>query len=239
MRFGCGYRRRECGNAVSTTAGIHEAGTIINAAGLYADMIARDFGFAENYIIIPFKGIYLKYAGQDKPVSTNVYPVPNLKNPFLGVHFTVTVDGTVKIGPTAIPALWRENYAALDNFRPGEFFQVISQEAKLFMLNSFGFRTLALEEIKKYYKKYFISLATGMVHTADSRRFNEWSRPGIRAQLLDVRTNNLVQDFKIEGDKDSVHILNAVSPAFTSSFPFSRWIVDTFINENRSHHVMG
>lgn len=229
MHFGCKYLRREGPNAITTTAGVHESGVIINAAGLYADTIARDFGFAKNFIIIPFKGIYLKYTGRENPVTTNVYPVPNLKNPFLGVHYTVTVDGTVKIGPTAIPALWRENYAAFENFRLNEFLQVMSHEAKLFMLNSFGFRSLAFEEIKKYYKKYFIGLATDMVHSADSRSFNEWSRPGIRAQLLDTRTNKLVQDFIIEGDASSVHILNAVSPAFTSSFPFSRWIVDNHV----------
>ncbi len=229
LRFGCAYLRRAGTNAAATTAGVHEAGVIINAAGLYADKIAKDFGYARDYIILPFKGIYLKYTGPDRPVSTNVYPVPDMKNPFLGVHYTVTVDRTVKIGPTAIPAMWRENYRALENFRLDEFAQVTLREAKLFMLNSFGFRTLALDEMKKYYKKYFIGLAAGMVHNVDRARFSEWSRPGIRAQLLDVRTNRLVQDFKVEGDGRSVHILNAVSPAFTSSFPFSRWIVDNYI----------
>lgn len=229
MRFGRAYLRRAGEHAVATTTGTHEARVIINAAGLYADTIARDFGFARDYIIIPFKGIYLKYTGPDKPVAINVYPVPDLKNPFLGVHYTVTVDGTVKIGPTAIPALWRENYEGLDNFRLREFLQIVSREAALFLLNSFGFRTLALEEIKKYSRRYLIGLAAGMVHRAETGRFNEWSRPGIRAQLLDVRTNRLVQDFIIEGDKGSVHVLNAVSPAFTSSFPFVRWIVDSHV----------
>jgi L-2-hydroxyglutarate oxidase LhgO len=229
IHYNCKYKKRINNNVIATTGGLYEAHAIINAAGLYADKIARDFGFSRNYVIIPFKGIYLKYKGTDKPVATNVYPVPNLKNPFLGVHYTVTVDGTVKIGPTAIPALWRENYTAMKNFKLNEFVQVMSYEAKLFLLNSFGFRTLAFEEIKKYYKNYFISLATDMVFNIDKKHFNEWSRPGIRAQLLDVRTNKLVQDFIVESDKDSVHILNAVSPAFTSSFPFSRWVVDNYV----------
>jgi L-2-hydroxyglutarate oxidase len=227
--FNCKYKRRIGGNLIETTTGRFESRMIINAAGLYADKIARDFGFSENYVIIPFKGIYLKYTGSDTPVKMNVYPVPNLKNPFLGVHFTVTVDGAVKIGPTAIPALWRENYAALKNFKLSEFMQVASYETKLFFLNSFGFRELAFEEIKKYQRGYFIGLAADMVKTVNKEHFNEWSRPGIRAQLLDVRTNRLVHDFIVESDKSSVHILNAVSPAFTASFPFSRWVVDKYI----------
>ena len=68
--------------------------------GLYADKIARDFGFSQHYTIIPFKGIYLKYTKKDKPIRTNIYPVPNLKNPFLGVHYTITVDGKAQ-GATA------------------------------------------------------------------------------------------------------------------------------------------
>ena len=89
---------------------------IINCAGLYADKIAREYGFSKNYIIIPFKGIYLKYTGEKKLLSTNVYPVPNLNIPFLGVHYTVTVDDVVKIKPTAIPAFWRENYSGMAHF---------------------------------------------------------------------------------------------------------------------------
>jgi L-2-hydroxyglutarate oxidase LhgO len=229
FHFDCRYKRRISDTVIETTAGHFESRMIINAAGLYADKIARDFGFSENYVIIPFKGIYLKYTGPDKPIGINVYPVPNLKNPFLGVHYTLTVDGIVKIGPTAIPALWRENYEALKNFKFNEFIQVASYETKLFLLNSFGFRELAFEEIKKYQRDYFIGLAADMVKTIDRRHFNEWTRPGIRAQLLDVRTNKLVQDFIVESDKNSVHILNAVSPAFTASFPFSRWVVENYM----------
>jgi (S)-2-hydroxyglutarate dehydrogenase len=76
--------------------------------------------------------------------------VPNLKNPFLGVHYTVTVDGSIKIGPTAIPAFWRQNYVGLDNFSFGELFEIIGWESRLFLGDNFGFRSLAFEELKKY-----------------------------------------------------------------------------------------
>ena len=157
---------------------------MINAAGLYADKVAKDFGFSEKYTIIPFKGIYLKYHGKVNPVSLNVYPVPNLGNPWLGVHFTVTVDGTVKIGPTSMPAFWRENYEGFERFNLKEAVNILGWESMLFCTNAFGFRNIALDEIKKYNKSYFTGLAAGMVKSLDVKGFNEWGRPGIRAQLL-------------------------------------------------------
>lgn len=202
---------------------------IINCAGLYADKIAKDFSFSKDYTIIPFKGLYLKYTNQDTPINTNIYPVPNLKNPFLGVHYTITVDGTIKIGPTAIPVFWREGYKGLKNFSLSEFFEITKFQFKLFATNAFNFRALALEEMKKYNKDYFISLALKMTKQIDKDAFNEWSKPGIRAQLLNTKTLELLQDFVVESDDNSVHILNAVSPAFTSSFPFARWVVENHL----------
>ena len=226
--FGEGYRESAGNNVIKTTKGrLIQAGHIINAAGLYADAIAGDFGFSKNYVIIPFKGIYLKYSGGQPPLKVNVYPVPNLKNPFLGVHYTVTVDGHVKLGPTAIPAFWRENYEGFDNFKLAEALEAAGYEAVLFLTNSFGFRSLAWEEIRKYYKPFFTGLGLKLVKKIDAAGFNEWTRPGIRAQLLNTKNLELVQDFVVEGDKASTHILNAVSPAFTGSFPFTKWIIET------------
>lgn len=228
--FSEGYKRRIEGNKIETTKGrVFEARVqFINAAGLYADRVARDFGFSKKYTIIPFKGIYLKYTKHDMPIKENVYPVPNLKNPFLGVHYTVTVDEHIKIGPTSIPAFWRENYKGWKDFKFGELCYILTWEAKLFLLNSFGFRTLAFEEVKKYNKKYFYGLAAKMVHKIEAEGFNEWTRPGLRAQLLDKSTNKLVMDFVVEGDEKSVHVLNAVSPAFTASKPFAGYVVEKY-----------
>lgn len=228
--FNQGYSRRQGDTAVRTNGGlVIEAGKIINAAGLYADRIAREYGFSSSYTIIPFKGIYLKYTGTDKPVQTNIYPVPNLKNPFLGVHYTITVDGTVEIGPTAIPAFWRENYIGFENFNLGELLEVLGWESRLFMSDSFGFRSLAFEELRKYNREYFTGLAVKMVKQLDTSGFNQWSKSGIRAQLLNTKTKELVMDFVVEGDDRTVHVLNAVSPAFTCSFPFAAWVVDNYV----------
>ena len=224
----CKYKSSKENN-IFTSKGIYKARKVINCAGLYADKIANDFNFSKDFVIIPFKGIYLKDKDNTSELKTNIYPVPNLANPFLGVHFTLTVDNESKIGPTAIPAFWRENYKGFDNFSLREFLQIIYYEAKLFLTNAFGFRELAFSEVKKYSFKYLKGLAKGLTKNMNDKGFDSWSTPGIRAQLLNKKTLELVQDFVVESDENSVHVLNAVSPAFTSSIPFASWVVDEHI----------
>lgn len=89
---------RKTGRTVQTAECQYEAGYVVNAAGLYADQIARQFGFLERYRILPFKGLYLYSDEPPGVLRTNIYPVPDLRNPFLGVHFTVTNEGKAKIG---------------------------------------------------------------------------------------------------------------------------------------------
>lgn len=196
---------------------------LINSSGAYADKIAQKFGLAQDYTLLPFKGIYLKYMTNKSDIKTNIYPVPNLANPFLGIHYTITSDGSIKIGPTAIPAFWRENYNGLDGFNLKEMIEILYYETKLFILNSFNFRNLAIEEMKNYSSKVFIKKAKDMV-----KNIGDDFKPipaGIRAQLLNTKTNELVQDFVLEHAKNSTHILNAVSPAFTCSFAFAKYVV--------------
>lgn len=212
------------GNKIITSKGDYQAGYVVNAAGLYADKIALQYGFSEQYRILPFKGLYLY---SDEPVGairTNIYPVPDLRNPFLGVHFTVTVDGHSKIGPTAIPAFWREHYQSFDNFQFSEMAEIISREVGLFFSSNFDFMKLAVEEIKKYSRPRMVSLASALVENIKNENYNKWGKPGIRAQLLDIKEKKLQMDFVLEGDDKSMHILNAVSPAFTCSIPFSQYI---------------
>ncbi len=223
------YTKRISDTEVLTSQGNIKCKKVINCAGLYADKIAQEYGFAKNYVIIPFKGIYLKDKDNLSHLKTNVYPVPNLANPFLGVHYTLTVKNEAKIGPTAIPAFWRENYKGLDNFKLNEMVQILFYEAKLFLTNAFGFRALAYTEVKKYIKSHLIRLAEGLTKNMNHKGYTSWSTPGIRAQLLDTKTLELVQDFVVEGDGKSIHVLNAVSPAFTSSIPFANWVVENYI----------
>ena len=208
---------------------------LINSAGAYADKIAKQFNCAQDYTMLPFKGIYLKYMENKTAIKTNIYPVPNLNNPFLGVHYTITVDGSIKIGPTAIPAFWRENYKGFTNFNLNEMLEVIYYEIKLFLLNSFNFRSLAITEMKNYNRKSFIQKAKAMVTT-----IGDDFKPmpaGIRSQLLNTKTNELVQDFVVEHAEKSTHVLNAVSPAFTCSFAFAKHVVNEIHQNKRNINV--
>ena len=225
VRYNTSYIR-QTSMGVETSTGTISAGYIVNTAGLYADKIARDFGFSEDYAILPFKGLYLYSEEPVGSVRTNIYPVPNLENPFLGVHYTISVDGKIKIGPTAIPAFWREHYSGLTNFRSSEFLEIITREAELFIRNSFGFRTLAFHEIQKYFRSKMVALAANMLDGVSPDQYRHWGKPGIRAQLFDLKNHKLEMDFRFEGDNRSFHVLNAVSPAFTCSMPFSQYLVD-------------
>ncbi len=211
---------------VKTTQGDISAGYVINSAGLYADKIANGYGFSQHYRILPFKGLYLYANDKAQGLRTNIYPVPDLRNPFLGVHHTVTLDGRAKIGPTAIPCFWREHYRGLENFSAREFLEVVGREAQLFIRNDFGFRKLAWEEMQKAYRPRIVELAGELINDARAEQYTKWGAPGIRAQLLDVRTRKLEMDFVMEGDDKSFHILNAVSPAFTCATSFSEYVFD-------------
>lgn len=228
--FETAYHKCSGADTIVTDKGEITYRRLINCAGLYADKIAADFGFGKKYTIIPFKGIYLKYTKNKTDVRTNIYPVPDLRNPFLGVHFTKTVYNEIKIGPTAIPAFWRENYRGWENFKLPELGPILFHEAGLFITNTFNFRNLAMEEMRKYKKAYFVGLAQKMVQSIDPAGFTEYTPPGIRAQLYDKTTRKLVQDFVIEGDRTTTHVLNAVSPAFTCSFPFTKYLVEQFVS---------
>ena len=225
LEFSCAYRARR-GRDVRTSRADFECGYLVNAAGLQADQIARDHGFSEHFRILPFKGLYLYSDEAPGAFRTNIYPVPNLANPFLGVHFTVTADGHSKIGPTAIPCLWREQYGGVSGFKLGELAPTLWATAGLVLHAGFDFRALALEELRKRDRRHLVELAAKLADGVRVEQYSRWGAPGIRAQLMDVRKRTLVQDFCLEGDDRSLHVLNAVSPGWTCSIPFSRFVCD-------------
>jgi len=227
VRFAVGtaFRRRR-GNEAETSQGRWSAGYVVNCAGLHADRIARQFGFSEHYTILPFKGLYLYSDEPAGALRTNIYPVPDLRNPFLGVHFTVTVDGQAKIGPTAIPAFWREHYAGLSGFSFRDLAEIAWLQLSLLFAAGFEFRRLAWEELAKYNQAHLVSLAGRLAEGVRVENYRRWGRSGIRAQLLDTRTRKLEMDFVLEGNERSMHVLNAVSPGWTCSIPFAAHVVD-------------
>jgi L-2-hydroxyglutarate oxidase len=112
------------GWVMSSITGRISTGSTINAAGLHADTVAHWFGIGEEYRMLPFKGLCWYSNWEPGRLKRHIYPVPDPRNPFLGVHLTVTVDGRTKVGPTAIPALWREDYGGLANFSARQMAQI-------------------------------------------------------------------------------------------------------------------
>ena len=226
IRSNSRYLRRVGKRSIQTSNGVFEAKYLINVAGLYADKIGRDFGFSRDYRILPFKGLYLYTDESPGALKTHIYPVPDLANPFLGVHFTVTMDGRVKLGPTAIPTFWREQYEGWGNFNLNELTEIVLRQAGLFLSSNFDFKALAVRELKKYSKPKLVSLASALAKGVDIKNYRKWGQPGIRAQLLNIREKKLEMDFVLEGDEQSMHILNAVSPGFTCALPFADYVCD-------------
>ena len=204
---------------------------IINTAGSQADRIAHDFGFGESLSMIPFMGIYRAVKHAQLPLSTLIYPVPDPTNPFLGVHLTTTIDGKVKIGPTAIPLLNREQY----RFREGwSAKDVAASSAGLFAMlrgDIHNLPKLALNELPKVFLKRLVRDAATLVPQV--RQIKGWEKlsPGIRSQLVDLKSGELVSDFIVEGDEYSTHVLNAVSPGWTAAIPFGRHIAQRVLSK--------
>lgn len=201
------------------------AGHIVNTAGVFADRVAHWFGVGKEYKMMPFKGLYLYGNWEKGRMKRHVYPVPDARNPFLGVHTTVTVDGTVKLGPTAIPAFWREEYSDFSSFDLGEMSEILSLFPKFFFSKHHNVPGLIKSEFPKYIKRYLVNQVREMVPSVNVKDFQTKGRPGIRAQLLHVPTSKLEMDFVVKSGEKSTHVLNAVSPAWTSSLAVGEYVV--------------
>jgi L-2-hydroxyglutarate oxidase LhgO len=207
-----------------TSRGEIEFRRFINAAGAHCDRVARLFGVGEKYRLIPFKGIY-RLLGKGAPftVNSSIYPVPDIRNPFLGVHFTRSVYGDVYVGPTAIPAFGRENYGMLAGL-DAEGFGIAFEDLVLFLSNR-QFRSVALSEPVKYIPSCFYRDAARMVKRLSQSDLVAATKVGIRPQLVDWETKQLVMDFLVMQEGTSLHVLNPISPAFTSSMDLAQGIV--------------
>ena len=208
------------------TYGFHY-GHLFNSTGLQADRLAHDFGVGRNFTLLPFKGLYWQLHPQAPfHFDTNLYPVPDLNVPFLGVHVTPSPDGTVSLGPTAIPAWGRENYRGLDGIEPGMAIEFLGDLASQWWRNPGGFRRYAREQALHGLKPLFLRAAKALVPGLRSEHLIPSQKVGIRAQLYDRESGNLVQDFHVEQSLNSTHVLNAISPAFTASFALADLIID-------------
>lgn len=212
---------------VMTPRGEFAYGYLFNCGGASADKLARLYGLGLQYTLVPFKGIYFKLRPERAHlVNANIYPVPDINQPFLGVHLTRVASGEVYAGPTAIPALGRENYGLLRGARLGESLRTGFEIGRMYWANHQNFRSLVHTELGKYRKGNFFSAVRRLVPELASDDLLPCDKVGIRPQLINVREMKLEMDYVIEQTPDSLHVLNAISPAFTSSLAFAEWIVD-------------
>ncbi len=200
----------------------------INAAGVYADRIAHMFELGREYEILPFKGTYKRVrASRSDLVRGSIYPVPDLRNPFLGVHFTRTADDRIYIGPSAIPAFGRENYAILEGL--GWETPLIAARDAVLLFKNAGFRSAAMSEPIMTFKRFLYQEAKKLVPRLQMDDLENTDKIGIRSQLVHWPSKQMVTDFVLLQDDRSLHILNAVSPAFTCSLAFARHVVDAHL----------
>lgn len=213
---------------IETSAGTRLGyGFLYNTAGVFADRVAQWFDVGRKYRIMPFKGLYWKSSEDfEKKVQRLIYPAPDVRMPFLGVHITRTVDGHVLFGPTAIPAFGRENYSLVEGLDPEETPTIGWHLLKMLAANKQGFRQYVSEEISRYLPSNFFTEAQSLAPSLERKDIGDFYKVGIRAQLMDLEKNQLEMDFVVEKGKHSLHVLNAISPAFTSSFAMAKYLAD-------------
>lgn len=211
--------------SITTSTGPIRFRRLVNAAGAFADVVAHKAGIGTDYKSVPFKGTYKRVVEpKEHLVRGNIYPVPDLRNPFLGVHLSRTGDGHVYAGPTAIPAFGRENYGILRGVSK-ESPKIVYRDAVLLARNQ-GFRFAALTEPRKYVTRVVLAEARKLVPELQPGDLESADKVGIRPQLVHWPTKTLVMDYVVKREGDSVHVLNAISPAFTSAFAFAEHVGD-------------
>src|ERR671916_300798 len=213
----------ETGRAVvvRTTKGAFRARTLVNCAGLHSDRVARLCGVEVGLKIVPFRGEYYELRPEKRYLVRNlIYPVPNPNFPFLGVHFTRSIDGIVEAGPNAVLGLAREGYKKTD-FNLRDFVEELTYPA-LWRLARKNWRTGIGEIHRSFSKKAFVRGLKKLVPEIEERDVVPIPA-GVRAQAL-KDDGALVDDFLIAEGKNSVHVLNAPSPAATASIPIGREI---------------
>ncbi len=200
-----------------------DADIIISASGLYSDKVSKMLGIdIDQQQIIPFKGEYYLFKEDYKYLVNNlVYPVPKEEFPFLGAHFTKMIDGELEVGPNAVLSYSREGYN-WDNIKINELIDSIKYPGLRNFLVKYP-KTTFEEIFRSLFKKLFVKNLRNLVPDTNENMLVKAS-PGIRAQLM-KRNGELVKDFDIRIKENIISVLNAPSPAATSSIAIAKYIV--------------
>jgi (S)-2-hydroxyglutarate dehydrogenase len=218
-----GMQKRAGELALQTTQGDVICKHLINCGGLYADRVARLCGVDPGVQIVPFRGEYYALVPERRHLVKNlIYPVPDPRFPFLGVHFTRTVHGEIDAGPNAVLALKREGYSRW-NMSPRDMWE---------MLRFGGFWRMAFKHWRTGMSEMYRSFSKASFHRSLKRMIPELQMndihpfgTGVRAQAMEP-TGSLVDDFRFVQAENMIHVLNAPSPAATASLSIGKTIAE-------------
>jgi len=225
IEFGCevkAFKMAGSVHVIETTKGDYQGRFIINCAGLFSDRLARMAGADPLARIVPFRGEYFQLVPQKRHlVNTLVYPVPNPDFPFLGVHFTKMIDGSVHAGPNAVLALKREGYNKSD-FDLRDFTETMAFPGFWKLIrNNLG---EGLKEMhRSFCKSAFVHSLQRIIPEIRSEDLVP-CKAGVRAQAL-LNSGQLVDDFLIVKSQHALHVCNAPSPAATAALEIGKSIV--------------
>jgi len=208
---------------IQTTQGDFEADFLINCAGLQCDRVSRKAGARDATKIVPFRGEYYKLKPERQHLVRNlIYPVPDPKFPFLGVHFTRLIHGGVEAGPNAVLALKREGYRKTDfSFRDA----IETMTYRGFWRFFLRYPAMCWAELRRSFsKELFCRSLQRLVPEVQPGDLAQGGA-GVRAQAL-APTGELVQDFQFARQPHALHVLNAPSPAATASLAIADEILD-------------
>jgi (S)-2-hydroxyglutarate dehydrogenase len=226
---------RRSGNAtvVETDAGEIEARLVVNCAGLHSDRVSHMAGAKLDLTIVPFRGEYYDLAN-DKEwlVRGLLYPVPDPRFPFLGVHFTRRIGGGVEAGPNAVLALSREGYGK-QNFRSKDVINYVTFPGFWIMAAKFG-KVGAQEYYRSWSKRAFVRSLQKLIPEITEADLVPGGS-GVRAQALG-RDGKLIDDFRFAYADGVLHVCNVPSPAATASLAIAKYVTDTIVRHVGDPH---
>ena len=210
-----GFVRKASECIVNTQTCDYPTGLVINCSGLYSDKIAQLAGENSSISIIPFRGEYYVLKPESRHlVNSLIYPVPDPRFPFLGVHFTRKIDGSIEAGPNAVLATAREGYRRRD-FSFQETWELLTNPG-FWKIGRNYWKTGMGEYTRSLFKPLFVKALQHLVPAIQGSDLVPGGS-GVRAQAMD-KTGKLLDDFCIVQSERFIHVLNAPSPAATASF---------------------
>ena len=213
---------------IETTGDVIDAQLVINCAGLHSDRVSRMAGDLRNLAIIPFRGEYYQLShDKENLVKGLIYPVPDPRFPFLGVHFTCRIGGGVEAGPNAVLALKREGYSKR-SFNLKDVAEYVTFPG-FWKMASKHWQTAAGEYYRSWNRRAFVQALQRLLPELKEEDLVAGGS-GVRAQALDQH-GKLVDDFHITFTGGMVHVGNVPSPAATASLAIGKYIVERIVRE--------